>query len=143
MKIAGLKIFQNKIIKNSKGDILKFVSTKNVFFKRFGEIYFSEIKKNKTKGWNFHKKNTCLLVVPYGEVKFSFVDGRKKSKTHNKKVTIKLSKKKYKIVSVPPKVWFSFYSLSRISLVANLIEKPHSDRETLKSKKVKNILIPE
>ena len=62
MKIAGLKIFQNKIIKNSKGDILKFVSTKNVFFKRFGEIYFSEIKKNKTKGWNFHKKNTCLII---------------------------------------------------------------------------------
>ena len=143
MKITGLKIFTNKVIKNSKGDILKFISKKDAFFNKFGEIYFSEIKKNKTKGWNFHKENTCLLSVPYGNVKFSFIDGRKKSKTYYKKVTIKLNKKNYKIISVPPKIWFSFHSLSRLSLIANFIERPHSDNETLKSKKIKNIIIPD
>ena len=143
MKITGLKIYSNKVIKNSKGDILKFLSRRNVFFKKFGEIYFSEIKKNKTKGWNFHKKNTCLLSVIYGNVKFSFIDGRKKSKTFNKMTTIKLNKKNYKVISLPPKIWFSFHSLSNLSIIVNCIEQPHSDNETLKSKKIKNILIPD
>jgi len=44
---------------------------------------------------------------------------------------------------VPAKIWFSFKSLSKISIVANCIEQPHSDKETLKSKKIKNIKIPD
>ena len=75
MKINGLKVYKQKIIKNKKGDIFKFLSKKDIFYKKFGEIYFSEIIRNKTKGWNFHKKNTCLLAVPYGKVIFNFIDG--------------------------------------------------------------------
>ena len=68
MKIIGIKKIKKKIIKNIKGDILKFFSKQDSFFKKFGEIYFSEIRKNKVKGWNYHKKNTCLLTVPFGKV---------------------------------------------------------------------------
>lgn len=143
MKIAGIKFFNKKILKNKKGDILKYISKKDFFFKKFGEVYFSEIKKNKTKGWNLHKKCTCLLSAPYGNVKFTFIDGRKKSKTYNKKIISKINKKNYKIILVPAKIWFSFKSLSKISIVANCIEQPHSDKETLKSKKIKNIKIPD
>ena len=57
MKITGLKVIKKKIIKVKKGDIIKFVNKKDKFFKRFGEIYFSEITKNQTKGWNLHKRN--------------------------------------------------------------------------------------
>ena len=138
MKIAGLKIFKNKVIKNIKGDILKFVSIRDIFFNRFGEIYFSEIKKNKTKGWNFHKKNTCLLAVPLGEVKFSFIDGRKKSKSYNKKDMINLDKKNYGLIIVPPGVWFSFKTKKKLSVVANCLDNPHSDKETVKNNKVNN-----
>ena len=73
MKIIGLKLFKNKIIKSKKGDIIRFVSKKNSFYRKFGEVYFSEIKKNKIKGWNFHKRNICLISVPYGKVKFNFI----------------------------------------------------------------------
>ena len=44
----------------------------------------------------------------------------------------------YKIILVPPKIWFSFKSLTKISIVVNCIENPHSDNETLKSIKIKN-----
>ena len=47
MKINGVETFDLKIIKNSKGDILKFLSKKDKFFRVFGEVYFSEIKKKK------------------------------------------------------------------------------------------------
>ena len=65
MKIIGLKILKQKIINNKKGDILKFISKKDSFFKKFGETYFTEIKKNKTKGWNYHKKNNFLVLIKY------------------------------------------------------------------------------
>ena len=56
MRIIGVKKIQQKIFKNNKGDLLKFVSKKDSFFKSFGEIYFNEITQNKKKGWIKHKK---------------------------------------------------------------------------------------
>ena len=79
MRIIGLKKIKKKIMKNSKGDILKYVNKKDYFFKKFGEIYFNEIKLNKRKGWNLHKKNTCIISIIYGKVEFKFIDGRNKS----------------------------------------------------------------
>ena len=49
MRIIGVKKIQQKIFKNNKGDLLKFVSKKDNFFKSFGEIYFNEITQNKKK----------------------------------------------------------------------------------------------
>ena len=49
MKIIGLKILKQKIVNNKKGDILKFISKRDIFFKKFGETYFTEIKKKQNK----------------------------------------------------------------------------------------------
>lgn len=141
MKIIGIKKIKKKIIKNIKGDILKFFSKQDSFFKKFGEIYFSEIKKNKVKGWNYHKKNTCLLTVPFGKVEFFFIDGRLKSKSYLFEEKVTIHKKKYIILIVPPGVWFSFKSLTKLSVVANCIEMPHSDNETIKKNIIKGYKI--
>ena len=141
MKIIGIKNIKREIIQNKKGDILKFLSKKDYFYKKFGEIYFTEIKKNKIKGWNFHKKNKCLLTVPSGKVEFFFIDGRKNSKSYYNEKKIILGKKKYRIISVPPKIWFSFKSMAKLSIVANFLENPHSAQESLKSNKIKNYKI--
>jgi len=45
-----MKALKNKVIKSSKGSIVKYLSTKSKFFKRFGEIYFNEINHKKKKG---------------------------------------------------------------------------------------------
>ena len=81
MRIIGVKKIQQKVFKNLKGDLLKFVSKKDNFFKSFGEIYFNEIIKDKKKGWIKHKKNQCIFAVAFGEIIFKLVDGRKKSKS--------------------------------------------------------------
>tara|TARA_B110000438_G_C15731896_1_gene614610 strand:- start:358 stop:789 length:432 start_codon:yes stop_codon:yes gene_type:complete len=141
MKIIGLKVLKQKVINNKKGDILKYISKRDFFFKKFGETYFTEIKKNKTKGWNYHKKNNCIIAVPYGKVRFWFIDGRKSSSSYNKEYKIIIGKKNYKIILLPPKIWFSFKSVTKISIVANFIDSPHSDNETLKNIKIKNYKI--
>ncbi len=127
------KVLKNKIIKNKKGAIIKYIDKRNNFFKSFGEIYFSEIKANKTKGWNLHKKYTCIVAVPLGIVEFMIVN--KKNRLSKKKITNK------EILIIPPGNWFAFKSLSKKSLVANLINGIHKDSETKKSKEIKNIFI--
>ena len=125
--LSKIKIYKLNKLKNLKGDVLKYLNKNNKYFKKFGEIYFTEIKKKKIKGWNFHKKCQCLLTVPVGKVKFEFAE-----KISGRKRVIIIGKKNYSIIVVPPRIWFNFTSLEKISLVANTINEIHNNKETLK-----------
>ena len=127
MSLSKIKIIKLKISTNPKGDVLKYLTRKNKNFKKFGEVYFTEIKKNKVKGWNFHKKCWCLLAVPYGKVKFTFAKN-----INSKKKIIIIGKKNYSIIVVPPRIWFNFMSIKKISLVVNTLNQIHNKNETLK-----------
>ena len=128
MSPSQIKVIKLKVIKNTKGDLLKYLNKADKFFKNFGETYFTEIKKNKTKGWNSHKRYICLLTVPYGKAEFTFA-----KKINSKKKIITISKKNYSIIVVPPKTWFKFKSITKLSLVVNTINGIHDDNETLKT----------
>ena len=127
MSLSKIKIIKLKISTNPKGDVLKYLTRKNKYFKKFGEVYFTEIRKNKVKGWNFHKKCWCLLAVPYGKVKFTFAKN-----SNSKKKTIVIEKKNYSLIVVPPRIWFNFMSIKKISLVGNTLNHVHNKNETLK-----------
>ena len=127
MSLSKIKTIKLKISTNPKGDVLKYLTSKNKYFKKFGEAYFTEIKKNKIKGWNFHKKCWCLLAVPYGKVKFTFAEN-----INSKKKTIIIGKKNYSLIVVPPRIWFNFMSIKKISLVVNTLNHVHNKNETLK-----------
>ena len=45
MNLNKIKKIKLKIANNSKGDILKYLTRKNKYLKKFGEVYFNEIKK--------------------------------------------------------------------------------------------------
>ena len=127
MSLQKIRIVSKKILKNPKGDLLKYVTKKDKYFKKFGEIYFSEIKKGEIKGWNLHKKNQCILAVPFGKVIFTFAKN-----INSKKKNIIIGKNKYSLIIVPPGNWFKFKSLDKISLVVNTLDNIHSDNETQK-----------
>ena len=141
MKIIGVKKIPAKLFENNKGDLLKFVSKKNSYFKSFGEIYFNEIKYKKKKGWIKHLKNQCILSVGFGEINIKLIDDRKKSKTFDNEENIILNTNKHSVLIVPPGIWFSFTTNKKKSVLVNLINSTHSDKETLKSKKIKNYYI--
>jgi len=141
MKITGVKNIAAKVFKNQKGDLIKFISKKNLHFKSFGEIYFNEINYKKKKGWIKHKRNQCVFTVAYGEIDFKLIDDRKKSKTFGNENNITLNKKKHSILIIPPGIWFSFTTLKKKSILVNLINSVHSDNEILKSNKIKNYSI--
>ena len=62
MTVRLIKIIKNKVFKSKKGNLVKYVSSKDKFFRKFSEIYFNEIKLKKKKGQILHKKNHCLIV---------------------------------------------------------------------------------
>ena len=105
---------------------------------RKSEIYFSEIKKNKTKGWNIHNKYQCILTVPFGKVVFLFFDPKVKIKKFKK---ITLSKKNNYSIILPPKIWFCFKSLVKLSIVTNVLNNIHSSKETSKSSVINSLRI--
>jgi len=135
MTVKLIKTYRIKKFKNIKGEIIKYVSKKDKYFKNFGEVYFNIIKKNQTKGWNLHKKNTCLVMCLVGKVRLHLIDLK------NKEFKIVLSSTSKKIIKIPPKVWFSFKSLNVDSMIVNLINDIHSDNEVQKNIKVKSYLI--
>ena len=141
MKIIGIKKIPVKFFENGKGDLLKFVSKNDPFFKSFGEVYFNEIKYKKKKGWIKHLKNQCILSVAFGEINIKLIDDRKKSKTFGYENNIRLNKKNHSILIIPPGIWFSFTTLKKKSILVNLINSVHSDNEILKSNKIKNYFI--
>ena len=138
MTAKSIKLRKNKIIPNQKGDIIKFINKNSKNFSRFGEIYFSEVKKNKTKGWNIHYRYQCILAVPFGEVDFSFFNQKSKNKKI-KKITI--SKKNNYSIVVPAGTWFSFRSNVKLSIVTNLLSGIHNNKETDKSNIINGIKI--
>ena len=127
MGLSKIKTIKLKISTNPKGDVLKYLTRKNKYFKKFGEVYFTEIKKNKVKGWNFHKKCWCFFAVPFGKVKFTFAEN-----INGKKKIIIIGKKNYLLIAVPPRIWFNFISIKKISLVVNTLNHVHNKNETLK-----------
>ena len=127
MKSKKLIIHNLKVIKNSKGDIKKYLDLKVLKKLKISEIYFSEIKKNKIKGWNLHKKATCLLSVACGSVKFQIRD-----KNFKLVKTILINKKNHKYIKIPPGMWFSFKAMTQNSVVINSTDLEHKKDETRK-----------
>ena len=134
--IDNIKFYKKKIIIHNKGNIMHYINRTNKNFIKFGEVYFSWIKKNKVKGWKFHKKMHMNLTVPVGEIQFTFFD----SNLEKNKI-INLGEKKFGTLYVPPRIWFSFKNLNKNkdSLLVNFSSILHSKTESLNKKYIEKI----
>ena len=124
-KLKNIKIIKLKSFKNNKGDVFRAYRKNDEKIGKFGEVYFSWIKKNTIKGWKLHKKMHMNLVVPVGSVRFVFY--------YNKKFkVITIGEKKYCRIYVPNNIFFSFQNISnKKSLVVNYSNIIHQeDKET-------------
>ncbi len=125
MSLKKIKIINLKKIENSKGAIIKILNKNDKNFKKFGEIYFSEIKKNKIKGWNLHKKFFCHITICYGDLIVKLKNKKSKIKK------IHLSILKPRLLIIPPGIWFSLTS-KKNSMIVNILSGIHDPKESLK-----------
>ena len=127
-KLKEIKFYKTKTIFNSKGNIIKFIKKNDKNYMKFGEVYFTWIKKDYLKGWKFHKKMHMNLIVPVGKIRCFFYD-----KKRNKKISFSLSDKKSGTLYVPPKIWFAFQNIDKKkdSLLVNFSNIIHDKNETI------------
>tara|TARA_Y100000741_G_C17979906_1_gene447465 strand:+ start:210 stop:593 length:384 start_codon:yes stop_codon:yes gene_type:complete len=114
------------IIKNPKGNIIKYINKKNNFLKRIKEVYFTEIIKGHTKGWIKHTKTKCFILIVKGKIKFFYTKNLKNKKTIN------LCSNKPIGIIIKPGTWFAFKSISKKSILVNSIEINHNPKESIK-----------
>tara|TARA_B100001063_G_C16443851_1_gene394879 strand:+ start:39 stop:395 length:357 start_codon:yes stop_codon:yes gene_type:complete len=109
-----------KVIKNKKGNIVKFLNFKKIFLKQYSELYFSEVKKGYFKGWKFHNDRNQILTICSGSVIFEF---KKKHNGKIKKIKLSYPNNLYSIF-IPKKTFYSFRCTSKKNaMIVNLIDE--------------------
>lgn len=128
INLKKIRFYKKKTIFNSKGNIIKFMKKSDNNYMKFGEVYFTWIKKSYLKGWKFHKKMHMNLTVPVGKIRCFFYD-----KNTNKKIVFNLSEKKSGTLYVPPKIWFAFQNIDKKkdSLLINFSNIIHDKKEVI------------
>ena len=109
-----------KIIKNNKSKIIKFVNRNELPFKKFGEIYFSEVKPKIPKDWKFYNNRNQYLTVIQGSVMFFF---KKNKESKEKKILLKYSDK-IEAIFIPKNYYYKFECVSKKkSIIVNIIDQ--------------------
>ena len=92
----------------------------------------SYILKDKIKAWKIHKKMILNLIVPFGSVRFNFIQLNSEGLI-DKRMEITVSSDNYCRVTVPPNIIFGFKGIGKgASIVANIADITHSDDEVKK-----------
>ncbi|MBT6170068.1 MAG: dTDP-4-dehydrorhamnose 3,5-epimerase [Flavobacteriaceae bacterium] len=125
-QLDKIKFKSQKKIETDGGDIYHIMKIKNHQDFEFKEAYFSFIEFDFVKGWKKHLKMYSNLIVPIGEVKFTFV-----SEDFKNVKQIILGNDNYGLLSIPPNIWFSFKGISKDqNIILNLSNLEHDKKET-------------
>ena len=131
--INGIKIIKKKVISDHRGKIMHMMRSDDKHFKRFGEIYFSQVFPNKIKAWHLHKKMTLSYVAVFGKIKLVLYDDRRNSETKGKVQEIFLSENDHKLIIIPPHIWNGFCSVGKNrAILANCSDIPHDKKEIIR-----------
>ena len=129
--IDGIVLHELKQIIDDRGRVMHMVRNDSPVFEKFGEIYFSEIMPNVVKAWKYHEKMTQLISVPVGMIGIVVYDDREGSKTRGDLVVFEIGKDNYKLLKIPPKLWYGFKCISQHpALLANCADLPHDPFES-------------
>ncbi len=130
--IEGVCLTDLKIVEDERGMLLHMMRSESEVFSKFGEIYFSLTNPGIIKGWKKHFEMTQNFAVPAGIVKIVLFDDREGSHTFGRINEFTLSLDHYKLLTIPPKVWYSFKALSEIpGMIANCTDLSHNPDETI------------
>ena len=126
--LDNIKFINQPIIKVEGGNVMKIMKISDYKEFKFGEVYFSSIDFNYIKGWKMQLKMTSNICIPIGEVKFTFV-----SEDFKCNKTFILGENNYGIISIPPRIWYSFKGLSeKTSLILNISDSEHDEKDIKK-----------
>ncbi len=128
--IEGVVQVPLKQIADERGKILHMLSIHSPHFTAFGEVYFSVVNPGIVKAWKYHSVTTQNIAVPVGKIKLVIYDGRPDSPTRGTIDVIETGEDHYRLVKIPPRLWYGFQGLSTVpALIANCIDSPYDSQE--------------
>ena len=120
-----IKVTPLRQVSTIGGDVWQALKCNEDSFEGFGEAYFSWVEPGIIKAWKKHLKMTMNLIVPIGNVHFVFFE--MVSGTFREEF---IGTSSYVRITVPPRIWFGFQSMSNTpSLVLNLANLTHDPEE--------------
>jgi len=130
-EIVGVVVQPLKEIVDNRGAILHMLRSDETLFKRFGEVYFSEINPRIIKAWKRHKRQTQNIAVPTGKIQLVIYDDRPESKTRGNIAEYTVGRPNYyRLIHIPPMLWYGFQTLgNQPSLIANCVDLSHDPLE--------------
>jgi len=131
VEIEGVIIQQLKQITDKRGSVLHMIKNDSSLFKKFGEVYFSEVHSGLVKAWKRHKKQSQNLAIPLGKILLVVYDDRRNSNTHGEITEYRLGRPdNYKLIHIPPMLWYGFQGIGdQTSMIANYTDLPHDPEE--------------
>ena len=115
-----IRIKKTKIIKSNESRIIKFANKNNLPFKKFGEIYFSEVKPQINKDWKYHQNRNQFLTIIEGSVMFFF----KKKKGGKVKKVLLTYPNRLNSIYIPKRNYYKFKCVSKKkSFIINIIDE--------------------
>ncbi len=131
--IEGVFIEPLKIISDERGKVMHMLRCDASFFQRFGEVYFSVTNPGFVKGWTKHLRKTQHFAVPVGNIKLVLYDDREDSPTAGEIQEVLVGIENYKLVRIPPLVWYSFKAAGdEFALICNCTDLPHDPNEIIR-----------
>lgn len=128
--IHDVRVTPLKQIEDERGKVMHMVRRDMPGFSGFGEIYFSTINSGAVKAWRRHKQMTLNFAVPCGTIHLVLYDDRTESPTKGKLQEIILGENEYRLVTIPPLLWYGFTAHdSSLAIVANCASLPHDPAE--------------
>ena len=131
VEIEGVIIQQLKQITDKRGSVLHMIKNDSSLFKKFGEVYFSEVHSGLVKAWKRHKKQSQNLEIPFGKILLVVFDDRPNSNTHGEITEYRLGRPdNYKLIHIPPMLWYGFQGIGdQTSMIANCTDLSHDPEE--------------
>ena len=131
--LAGMIKTDLKIISAETGAVMHALKISDPGLNKFGELYFSTVKKDAIKAWKLHQQMTLNIIVPVGRLLFCFFDVREKSNTFNKTFKIEMSQNPYFRLTVPPGIWFGFKGVDDgLNMICNFADIVYDPNEVLR-----------
>ena len=131
--IVGVEITPLKIISDHRGSVMHMLRNDSKIFRKFGEVYFSTIFKDKIKAWHLHREATLNYACVFGAVKLTLFDDRKDSETKGIFQELFLSPENYSLITIPPNIWNGFKGLKEgFSIISNCLDLPHNEKEMVR-----------
>ncbi len=128
--IEGVIIQPLQKIEDERGAVLHVMKVNFPMLPHFGEIYCSIIRAGVVKAWKQHVRMSQNLAVPVGRILLAIYDERAGSPSFGKVQVIELGFDDYKLVHLPPMLWYGFKGISeKDSLIVNCADMSHDPAE--------------